>query len=67
VDKKESLCSFFCRGQGMPFFHHVSHALSREAKRLDRAWLRGTLASALPELSASSSVPFPFLFFLMSF
>jgi hypothetical protein len=51
----------------MPFFHHASEAMSREAKRLDIASRRGMLAHALPELSAFSSVPLSPLFLLMSF
>src|SRR5258708_39049671 len=51
----------------MPFFHHASHGLSRKAKRLDSPWRRGTLAHALPELSASSSIPLSSLFFTPEF
>src|SRR5258708_2085951 len=50
----------------MTFFHHASHVLSREAKRLDRTWRRGTLVSALSKLSASSSVPFSFSLFTVA-
>jgi hypothetical protein len=37
---------FFAFQLGMPFFDHASQAMSREAKRLDMAWWRGTLLPA---------------------
>jgi hypothetical protein len=59
VAKKKHEDALFCLWLGMSFFHHASEGLSREAKRLDSPSRHGTLAHALPGVSASSlSLPF---------